>query len=240
MHDALTLTRRVRLTGVLTAHAGLHMAGAATSLDQPVVRDADGHPYLPGSSLRGALRATLEALLRGVDDRAAGLWVAPDDDPDADDCPSRRLFGSATQPGCVRLPDAWALDRDGAPAIERREALRVDSATGSAVPGSDQGFEAIPAGTRFHLEVFADNLADWELGLLVCALTQLDEGFVALGGRTARGLGRVGIEWTHLLDFEPRELLYTGGEIPDGATHDFAARRATWIAALTDRATGSR
>ncbi|OGS03122.1 MAG: CRISPR-associated RAMP protein [Elusimicrobia bacterium RIFCSPLOWO2_12_FULL_59_9] len=61
---------RVTLTGRLTAQTALRIgAGRATRVmgtDLPVVRDAVGKPYIPGSSFKGVLRASVEAIVRSV------------------------------------------------------------------------------------------------------------------------------------------------------------------------------
>src|SRR5438132_2632024 len=63
---------RVTLSGTLTTEMSLRIgAGRGTELtgaDLPVVRDSFHRPYIPGSSFKGALRAFIEALVRGVKD----------------------------------------------------------------------------------------------------------------------------------------------------------------------------
>lgn len=61
---------RVSLVGTLTALTALRIgAGRATKVtgtDLPVVRNALGKPYIPGSSFKGALRAYVESVMRTV------------------------------------------------------------------------------------------------------------------------------------------------------------------------------
>jgi CRISPR/Cas system CSM-associated protein Csm3 (group 7 of RAMP superfamily) len=52
-------------------------------------------------------------------------------------------------------------------------------------------FETVPPGTRFMLEIEADNLQDWQKGLLWLAVQPLLRGEVSLGGARSRGLGQV-------------------------------------------------
>src|SRR5215210_6520455 len=67
-----TLQSRLRFTGELIARTGLRIgAGRDTDVaghDLPVMRDANGHPFIPGASFKGVLRAQIEALLRGLSD----------------------------------------------------------------------------------------------------------------------------------------------------------------------------
>jgi CRISPR-associated RAMP protein (TIGR02581 family) len=76
--------RRLRLEGRLTTLTALHIgaggSGDPLATDLPVVRDAAGEPYVPGSSLKGVMRSAAEALLRNFprprgDDPRPRLWT---------------------------------------------------------------------------------------------------------------------------------------------------------------------
>src|ERR1700729_613317 len=61
----LKLIGKLILEGALECQTGLHIGAGKGSLeiggaDNPVVKDAFGLPYVPGSSLRGKLRSLLE------------------------------------------------------------------------------------------------------------------------------------------------------------------------------------
>src|ERR671933_1716653 len=61
----LRLIGKLILSGDLHCDTGLHIGAGKGSLeiggaDNPVVKDAFGRPYIPGSSLRGKLRSLLE------------------------------------------------------------------------------------------------------------------------------------------------------------------------------------
>src|ERR1022692_3315568 len=61
----LKLIGKLILEGELTCETGLHVGAGKGSLeiggsDNPVVKDAFGRPYVPGSSLRGKIRSLLE------------------------------------------------------------------------------------------------------------------------------------------------------------------------------------
>src|ERR1700680_5348892 len=61
----LQLVGKLILSGDIHGETGLHIGAGKGSLeiggaDNPVVKDAFGLPYIPGSSLRGKLRSLLE------------------------------------------------------------------------------------------------------------------------------------------------------------------------------------
>lgn len=64
------LTSRLIVTGMLETETVLRIgAGSSTSVtgsDNPVMKDSTGRPIIPGSSLKGALRAYLEAVLQSL------------------------------------------------------------------------------------------------------------------------------------------------------------------------------
>ena len=68
----LKLIGKLILEGEMLCETGLHVGAGKGSLeiggsDNPVVKDAFGRPYVPGSSLRGKMRSLLE--------QASGLAV---------------------------------------------------------------------------------------------------------------------------------------------------------------------
>jgi CRISPR-associated protein Csm3 len=59
------VTSRWLFDGTLEATSGLHVGGgpgALLAVDSPVVRDAGGRPYLPATTIKGALRACVDRL----------------------------------------------------------------------------------------------------------------------------------------------------------------------------------
>lgn len=82
------LNSRLIIRGGIHAETGLHIGAGAISLDpsatdSPVIRDAAGRPFIPGSSFKGAFRAHLEKLLRGLNSPRLKPAVC---DPLADPC----------------------------------------------------------------------------------------------------------------------------------------------------------
>jgi len=95
--DMSRFTSRLHLRGRLTFATSFRIgAGRSIAVDEPdlpVLRTADGLPYIPGSSLKGALRSYVEAVLRTIQtlpdvrDRNLACTAVgkpgrrPDDDP---------------------------------------------------------------------------------------------------------------------------------------------------------------
>jgi len=65
MTNDLQLKGKILITGTIVVRTGLAIGGSKTAMniggiDSPVIRDAKGVPYIPGSSLKGKMRSLLE------------------------------------------------------------------------------------------------------------------------------------------------------------------------------------
>lgn len=158
--------------------------------------------YLPGSSLKGAIRAHAERIVRtvGSDRPDAGKpWA---NDPLHDDykylekldapktykhsCFTDRIFGNTSIASRIRIEDAYPV---GKVQLEERNGVAIDRVFGSVAVGPFN-FEVCTAGefqTKLHLKNFT--LA--QLGLIGLVLRDLNEGWFGLGFAKSRGLGIV-------------------------------------------------
>lgn len=204
----------VVIGGVLECRTGMHIGGNRDSLvvggiELPIARDpASRLPIIPGSSLKGRLRALLEQL-RGAarPDKQGGGG-----DPDAIQLlfgapAGRRSFGPtrlvvrdgiALEAGDQRerrqersTVDWWRLlETDGLGTEVKAEAA-INRITATAEP---RQVERVVAGSRFRLELVLNVFDYWadEERLakdVLTALALLEDSY--LGGHGSRGYGRV-------------------------------------------------
>ena len=203
-------------------------------------RRPDGETvYLPGSSLKGALRAHCERIARTMGGAHADrrwrlscnpLGTAPDGpnyscsarllrgdrEPGGeaayrDSCFICRLFGNQALAAHLRLADAYPA---AAPRAEQRTSVAIDRIYGSVAVGPFS-YEVVTEG-RFVTPLAVRNFTLAQLGLLALALRDLAEGRLALGFGKSRGFGRVGVEVTALT------IRYPGCAVRDGALTTFA------------------
>lgn len=221
----LRLIGKLLLEGDLTCETGLHIGAGKGSLeiggaDNPVVKDAFGRPYIPGSSLRGKLRSLLEQAL-GLTTPAELVYVSrrrgqevrihQSDRPDDEICvlfgrnPGRvdRVAGEAMEspvatPSRLTVYDA-PLDADSI-TVQMRENLDdelTEVKSENAVDritsqANPRTLERVPAGARFRVRMVLDILCEPDRELV----GRLFEGLRlleddALGGGGSRGSGRV-------------------------------------------------
>lgn len=167
--------------------------------------------YLPGSSLKGAIRAHAERIVRTVgSDRppsnGQGIWA---NDPLNDkrdylkeksapeiyklSCFTDQMFGSTEIASRVRIEDAYPVNRTQLK-IEERNGVAIDRVFGSTVPGALFNYQVCTVGdfkTKIHLKNFT--LA--QLGLIGLVLRDLNDGWFGLGFAKSRGMGTVTVRY---------------------------------------------
>jgi len=194
---AYTLTFRAPV-GVFT---GLCIAGLG---DRTVVRDVDGVPWIPGSTVKGRLRFFAERLLlSGVDvDPLRYHGIAnPHCKSLSEACTLCRLFGNPSLPALLRVGQAslgepWRTlvqsllveDRNPVvrPDVEIRPGIALSRRRRSALPDHLFLDEAVPAGLRFEGKILlSDGIRPEEDAFLRGTGRLVD----ALGARKAAGRG---------------------------------------------------
>src|SRR4051794_33459872 len=221
----LKLAGKLILSGDLHCETGLHIGAGKGSLeiggaDNPVVKDAFGLPYIPGSSLRGKIRSLLEDALGLTSPselvylskrRGQEVRIHQSDRPDDEVCllfgrnPGRmeRVEGEAVEtkaasPARLAVYDA-PLDPDSITPQMREnlddEITEVKSENAIdriTSQANPRTLERVPAGARFRIRLVMDVLCEEDAPLFSRVL----EGLRmleddSLGGGGARGSGRI-------------------------------------------------
>ncbi|MBE6328903.1 MAG: type III-A CRISPR-associated RAMP protein Csm3 [Bacteroidales bacterium] len=201
----MKLVKKILYTGTIVLKTGLHIGGTNAALniggpDKFVVRNPISNiPYIPGSSLKGKMRALVE-IANGCVDVDRGK-VGPSKDPNS---VSGKLFGVATgsdenRPSRLIVRDA-ELDVDACdfsntdlPYTESKTEVAIDRVTAKANPRT---FERVPAGAKFKLNMVLNVFeGEDEKGLkktLKQAIELLEDDY--LGGHGSRGYGQIKFE----------------------------------------------
>jgi CRISPR-associated protein Csm3 len=194
------------LKGRVLVETGLHIGGGNDAMeiggmDNPVIRmPHTGEPYIPGSSLKGKMRALMEWKLGRLSSNGA---VHNCEEPE---CPVCRVFGSAKggeKRGPTRLVvrDAILTEksqqdfRDGKAVIEEKHENSINRITAKANP---RPLERVVPGTEFTLEILYKVIDTGDEGktdrknfneVVKAALRMVEED--CLGGHGSRGSGKV-------------------------------------------------
>ncbi len=236
-----TFKNRLELTGTLWTVTALRIsAGRSTEpigSDLPVIKDALGHPLIPGASFKGALRSRLESFLRGIvgSDRKLVANPAVEEEWSITSQEMKQLkernttdtaltdailehtdlvsclFGSPWLASKFQVRDLTVLSDAWFGQYQERDGVAIDRDTETAADGKLYDFQVVPAGTPFEFQAVVENAEEWELGLLMIGLHQFETEQIPLGGGRSRGLGvvRLEVEKTQWFDTEgnPERLL---------------------------------
>ena len=204
----IKLAKKIIYAGTLTLKTGLHIGGTNAALniggpDKFVVRNpVNNIPYIPGSSLKGKMRALVE-IANGETNNGK-----PTNDPRSK---AGKLFGISgdtdhSRPSRLIVRDAELIIHDDAlgigenffsntdlPYTESKTEVSIDRITAKANPRT---FERVPAGAKFKLNlvlnVFEHDNEKQLKDTLRQAIQLLQDDY--LGGHGSRGYGQVEID----------------------------------------------
>lgn len=228
MSDFDVFKNRWEISGKITLVTPLRIGGGqnagAYSLSQsPVLLSYDAQtetaqPYIPGSSLKGVLRSTMERIIRTFNENESCVAVGEKKAVNNvlcgnDNCVPCLVFGSQKSGASIRVQDCCLSDGvifgdmlDERPHCTtiydtRSDPYKMQMKTQRR---GDRTFEVpktimrveevVAANTSFDLNINMDNLDEREVGMLLLALDEFNYKRCHLGGGVSRGNGFADVE----------------------------------------------
>lgn len=203
------LVKKLKITGKIKLLTGLCIGGTDTGmeiggLDKTVVRNPlTGEPYIPGSSLKGKLRALLEIANGSIIELEKEMGKVKYIGSNNENCITSRLFGNSRgdehqRPSRLIVRDC-SLDKESfkgkeldLPFAEAKTEVVIDRITAQAMPRT---IERVPAGAEFNLEMILNIFEEDKdkeneyIDALKKAIKLLENDY--LGGNGSRGYGQV-------------------------------------------------
>ncbi len=241
LYNQATVSGRLEPDGpILIVQGGAPLDPVAPDLAfVRTLRHGEMTVYLPGSSLKGVLRAHGERILATEVGEAAAenpfdfgaprRGKAHDRRENGDtrgvfrlSCEADRLFGSTEIAGRFRIGDAYPPAGDAAAsAAANRTEIRYGVAINRAKQSVQVGpfeQEAVTSGS-FAFKATLENFELWMLSLVLQAFRDLEDGLVQLGHAKSRGFGSVRVvdpvltvRWP---GSDPGQLAGAGAREPD-------------------------
>ncbi|WP_434282076.1 type III-A CRISPR-associated RAMP protein Csm3 [Clostridium botulinum] len=201
----LKLINIITIRKLMILKSGVKIGGSNEELniggvDNPIVRNPiTKEPYIPGSTLKGALRSILE-IVKGVDDKKGGICtcgkclvcklfgVHPSDHNENKTWrePSRLIFRDAELTDKSRL----ILRKLNPSMVEIKKENTINRITAEAKPRT---FERIPAGVEFNidiqLKVFEEDNKEELQDYINMAFKLLEYNYIGSSG--SRGYGKI-------------------------------------------------
>ena len=236
---------RLNLTGEIETLTAIRIgAGRSTSpisSDLPVVRDAEGSPYIPGSSFKGVLRSYVESILRSIANHRHIVCNPTNNDEQCitteemkplrekrndqlileKTCWACQLFGSLWYASKLQIRDLHVQPEFWFNQYQQRDGVAIDRDTETASDGKLYDYEVVPAGVVFDFHAIVDNAENWQLGMLYLGLSAFKKGELTIGGGSSRGLGVI------KLSLETATYIDTSSIIKY-LTEDYEGEKANW------------
>ena len=230
MRDFSTLTNRFIIEGKLDLLDALHVGSGQADLesDSPFFRGPGG-AMVPGSSLRGVLRSTLERILQSTGLERGCVLFVPGSHPtcltvnrkeeeaakDLDEtalarllferggaCHICQLFGSPWLASRLRVADCKPT-KDKPAQLTVRDGVGIDRDTEAAKPKIKFNFEVMDnrEGSALTLRLELENASNQDLVLIAILIDEMKSPGIQLGGKKSRGLGRVTLDKKYTVSY---------------------------------------
>lgn len=213
LNDVIEITLDIQTLSSLAIKAGDQPQSLS---DAPVIK-IGGEPVIPGSSLKGALRSSLEGLLaaRRVNVCVPATTIpnqikreqkesdylkqigrkAPCEPNDANICPVCLIFGTAGKnqglSGSAVFLDARLAEKIAPDKLPERTHVAITRDTRSQAGGALVTNETVDAGVRFVGAIRLINPQSWQVGAILHALEWLRQ--LGIGSKKTAGYGQLAI-----------------------------------------------
>lgn len=215
---SLKFNKKVKISGKLVFETAFHIGSGVEgelTADKGILKEADGRPILPGSTLKGSFRHFAEKLAPHLgftacqlDTSLSGVSCISDREyrkthldefraivpPEekikwlaAHTCDVCRLMGSPLHISRLFFCDGQLINWNRK--LHIRQGFSIDRDSETVIPHSNYNYEATPRGARFQIHIEMMNPEDIDLAIAAATFGEWQNGF-RLGGYTSRGLGK--------------------------------------------------
>ncbi len=192
--------------------------------------------YIPGSSLRGALRSAVERIVSTLGGNTCMLSENSGECISVNHtniqafqklveakkkeqeliqwleekkylCDTCKLFGSTHFASKIKISDLHLKEINPQEGIIRY-GIGIDRDTGTASDGALFDMEVIEKNTKFDFELIAENLEGNDFGILSIGIQEMLRGDFYIGAKSSIGLGKCKLEITQIQYFDIADPIY--------------------------------
>lgn len=201
---------KVRLTNVSAFRIGAGEPGVSPTEPDNMVIKYNGKPFIPGSSIKGIFRSTVESLYRErspengrpfvCEGTSSGEFcIDPKNRKDSMSekeweseiaqkaCYTCLLFGNTAISSRIFFSDAMPVNEAK---VSVRDGVMIRRDTETAMEGRKYDYEVTNPGAAFEFEIEIANPLKHHLEMVKSVLRLMNMGYVRIGGNKSRGLGR--------------------------------------------------
>ncbi len=211
--------RSLKISGIIETKSRLHIGtgrdvSSFEETDSPLIRvNFKGFelPYIPGSSLKGIFRSTVEHLLNSVGeevcetyDNRSSCFMAGKKILDANRsqdynqlinaikglCLACKMFGGHNYSSHILISESIPIDTASV-GFDISPNIAINRRDGTAIQGGLFTLEHINPNSRFNFQIQINNLSNYFVGLVFMVIDLLNNGIVLVGGNKRAGLGHI-------------------------------------------------
>lgn len=168
-------------------------SGESEHTDSDVLLDAKGKPYLPGTSLAGAVRHHLNPIEQIEKSLWSKLWGDPE----------------KGQPSSIAIYDSELVSSNYN--VTRRDGIKINHQTGLVEDKKKYDYQVLERGVQFSFRLSMSiktdkqnetSETDFAMKLLATLISELESGKVRIGAKTNNGLGQIKLLETEIFRFD--------------------------------------
>ena len=211
--------RSLKISGIIETKSRLHIGtgrdvSSFEEADSPLIRvNFKGFelPYIPGSSLKGIFRSTVEHLLNSVGeevcetyDNRSSCFMAGKKILDANRsqdynqlinaikglCLACKMFGGHNYSSHILISESIPIDTASV-GFDISPNIAINRRDGTAIQGGLFTLEHINPNSRFNFQIQINNLPNYLVGLVFMVIDLLNNGIALVGGNKRAGLGNI-------------------------------------------------
>ncbi len=212
--------RSVRISGILETIGRVHVGSGNAEAnfegsESVLIRIKMGNidlPYIPGSSLKGIFRSSIEFILKSLGiytcmlaRRSSCSEISKEISYATRDknvekirheinnlCIACKIFGGLSYSSNVTLYDCIPIDL-AAVKFDTAPGIAINRIDGTTMGGGIFTVEHINPGSFFNFQIKIDNLPNYLIGLLFNVIYLINKNVILIGGKKRAGLGQVKI-----------------------------------------------
>lgn len=210
------IARTTIIEGVVETVAPLRIGGGKENFDpasiarDPILKDSNERPYIPGSSWKGVFRSTGERILRGrkievcsgigkdycLEKNRVEKEFQNSMERDISraleifwnyTCLNCKVFGTMSVIGSVKFLDSIPINYR----ISTRTMVAISRTEGAAARRALVQVEYVEPNSKFTFKLIGTNLPNYVIGYLVTIMNYIHDGLTQIGGHKSRGFGFV-------------------------------------------------
>jgi len=210
MNDQVSVSEYLIVKGELKLESPLIIGGGETKgadTDIVVVKDEQGRPYIPGSSLTGSLRsyfytkALWENSVNESEHKNIYFWGGSYFTKDCTKKQSDELICFNVK-SAISISDALLIDPKVL--ILVRDGIKIDSTRGIVEKEAKFDYEIVEPGARFGFQMTVKKRefdSEFIISTIAFLIDALQTGEISLGAMSTKGFGRVKLDNWHFYRF---------------------------------------